>query len=181
MQDESKENPVERKPAICKFLDGFIDVFGKNIAWLNIALLVTIIVQVILRYVFGRGVVILEELQWHFYGVMIILAISYTLVHDGHIRLDLLYMRFSKRRKAWVDILGIILLLCPMIIVIFIHGFEFFQVSFHVGESSDSPMGLCCRWAIKGFLPFGMLLLALAAVSRFFNMASFLKRSKKES
>ena len=180
MQDESKENPVEKKPAISRILDGFIDKSGNYIAWLNIALLVTIIVQVVLRYVFGRGVVILEELQWHYYGVMIILAISYTLVHDGHIRLDLLYMRFSLRKKAWVDIFGIIFLLCPMIVVVFIHGFEFFHVSFHVGEHSDSPMGLCCRWFIKSFLPLGMIFLALAAFSRFVKLTSFLKRSKQE-
>ena len=82
--DNQQENPK-----ICVVLDGIIDRFGRVFAWLNVLLIVVIIVQVVLRYAFGRGVVILEELQFHFYGVMLILAISYTLVHDGHIRLEL--------------------------------------------------------------------------------------------
>ena len=174
--DNQQENPK-----ICVVLDRIIDRFGRVFAWLNVLLIVVIIVQVVLRYAFGRGVVILEELQFHFYGVMLILAISYTLVHDGHIRLDLFHARFKRRNKEKVEIFGIIFLLIPMIVIIFIHSMDFLAAAWRVSERSDSPMGLCCRWAFKAFIPMGVAMLGMAAISRLIKAFAFLKKSPKES
>ncbi len=174
--DNQQENPK-----ICVVLDGIIDRFGRVFAWLNVLLIVVIIVQVVLRYAFDRGVVILEELQFHFYGVMLILAISYTLVHDGHIRLDLFHARFKRRNKEKVEMFGIIFLLIPMIVIIFIHSMDFLAAAWRVSERSDSPMGLCCRWAFKAFIPMGVAMLGMAAISRLIKAFAFLKRSPKES
>lgn len=172
MSDETQD-----KPKLCAFLDAIIQSVGNLTAWLSIFLIVVIILQVILRYVFGRGIVILEELQWHFYGIMIILAVSYTLVSDSHIRLDLLHTRFSQRRKEKVELFGILLLLIPMVIVILLHSLDFVGNSWRVNERSDAPMGLCCRWAFKAFIPIGMGLLGTAAVSRVIRAILYLKRS----
>jgi TRAP-type mannitol/chloroaromatic compound transport system permease small subunit len=168
-------------PKVCAFLDGIVDGVGRVFAWLNVVLIAAIIIQVVLRYVFGRGVVILEELQFHFYGVMLILAISYTLVHDGHIRLDLFHARFKKRNKEKVEIFGIIFLLTPMITIIFLHSLDFLGDSWKVSERSDAPMGLCCRWAFKAFIPTGFILLGMAAVSRLIKAFGYLRSTPKES
>jgi len=168
-------------PKICTVLDGIVDRIGKAFALLNIALIAVIFIQVVLRYVFGRGVVILEELQFHFYGMMLILAISYTLVYDGHIRLDLFHARFKRRNKEKVEIFGIIFLLSPMIVIIFLHSLTFVAESWHVSESSISPLGLCCRWAFKTFIPAGFILMGMAAVSRLIKGFAYLKRHPKEN
>jgi len=173
------DNPPQY-PKICTALDGIVDRFGRVLAWLNIALIVAIIIQVILRYVFDHGVVILEELQFHLYGMMLILAVSYTLVHDGHIRLDLFHTRFTKRNKEKVEIFGIIFLLIPMIGIIFFHSLDFLADSWKVNERSDAPMGLCCRWAFKAFIPVGFILLGMAAASRLIKAFAYLKRNPKE-
>jgi len=174
------DNPT-KNPKICTALDGIVGRFGRVFAWLNVALIAAIIIQVILRYVFGRGVVILEELQFHFYGMMLILAVSYTLVHDGHIRLDLFHTRFTKRNKEKVEIFGIIFLLIPMIGIIFFHSLDFLADSWKVNERSDAPMGLCCRWAFKAFIPVGFILLGMAAASRVIKAFAYLKRNPKAS
>jgi len=174
------DNPPQY-PKICTALDGIVDRFGRVFAWLNIALIAAIIIQVILRYVFDRGVVILEELQFHLYGMMLILAVSYTMVHDGHIRLDLFHSRFKKRNKEKVEIFGIIFLLTPMVAIIFFHSLGFLADSWHVFERSDAPMGLCCRWAFKTFIPVGFILLGMAAASRLIKAFAYLKRNPKES
>jgi TRAP-type mannitol/chloroaromatic compound transport system permease small subunit len=181
MGQDMNAEPHQQKPRLCAALDGIIQRIGGVVSWLSIALLVVIIVQVILRYVFARGIVILEELQWHFYGILLVFAISSALVSNAHIRLDLLHARFSQRNKEKVELFGILFLLLPMIVVIFLHSLDFFGDSWRVNERSDAPMGLCCRWAFKAFLPIGMGLFGMAAISRLIRAFMFLKKSSKES
>jgi TRAP-type mannitol/chloroaromatic compound transport system permease small subunit len=166
-------------PHFCRALDGFINRTGQLISWLAAVLVVVIIVQVILRYVFGRGLVVLEEVQWHLYGIGIMFGFSYAIVHDSHIRLDLLHDRFPRRRKEKVEIFGILFLLMPMIIIILFHSWDFLYDSLRVNERSDAPMGLCCRWFIKGFLPIGFIMLGLAAISRLVRAIAYLKLKKE--
>jgi TRAP-type mannitol/chloroaromatic compound transport system permease small subunit len=145
---------------------------------LSAGLVALIILQVILRYGFGRGVVIIEELQWHFYGVILIIAIPYTLVENKHIRLDVLHCRFSNRAKYFVDFFGILFLLIPMILVIFDNALNVLADSWRVNEMSDSPLGLCCRWAFKSFMVIGMGLFGLAAISRLIHMGALIIKGK---
>ena len=171
----------EYKPKLSVALDGIVRFVGELTSWLCILLVAAIIVQVILRYVFGRGLVVLEELQWHFYGIMIMIAIPYGVITDSHIRLDLLHSRFSQRKKEKIEIFGILFLLLPLIVVIFMHSLDFVADSWRVNERSDAPMGLCCRWAFKSFIPIGMGLLAIAVFSRLVRAVAFLKKSRVES
>jgi TRAP-type mannitol/chloroaromatic compound transport system permease small subunit len=169
MSEETKEIPK-----LCKALDKFIDRIGKTVAWLNGILVLVIILQVILRYVFGHGLVVLEELQWHLYAVGIMIGISYCTIHDSHIRLDIFHDRFSQRTKEIVELLGIVFLLMPIITIILIHSWHFVAESWRVGEHSDAPLGLPYRWAIKAFLPTGFILLAVSGVSRMIRAIAFL-------
>jgi TRAP-type mannitol/chloroaromatic compound transport system permease small subunit len=147
-------------------LDGFVERIGQMISWFYVVLIGIIIIQVVLRYIFKSGMIILEELQWHLYGACIMIAMSYTLVHRGHIRLDLLSHRFSPRTREFVDIFGTIFLLLPFLIAVFYHSLSFVADSWHVNERSVAPMGLPARYLIKSFIPIGSFLLGLAAVSR---------------
>lgn len=165
------------KPKLCIVLDGIIRGIGEVISWLSVLLIGAIIIQVVLRYIFGMGLVVLEELQWHFYGIMLMIGTSYALVSDSHIRLDILHARFSAQNREKVEIFGILFLLLPMIIVIFFHSLGFVSDSWRVNERSDAPMGLCCRWAFKAFIPIGIGLLGVAALSRLIRAFVFLKKS----
>lgn len=171
---------AEDAPKISNALDKFISAFGRTFSWLNVVLIAVIILQVILRYVFGRGLVILEELQWHLYAVGIILGLSYCMALDSHIRLDLLHGNFSKRTKEKIEIFGILFLLMPMIVIIFLHSIDFVWESIKVNERSDAPMGLPARYIIKSVLPIGFVLFFLAAVSRLIRAFNFLKKGKGE-
>jgi len=170
--DPEDKNP----PRLSNALDGFLLRTGRITSWLNGILVVVIIVQVVLRYVFGRGLVSLEELQWHLYAIGIMIGIPYCIVTNSHIRLDLLHQGFTKRRQEKVEILGILLLLMPMIVVVFWHSLDFLDDAWRINERSDAPMGLCCRWFIKAFIPIGFGLLFLAAFSRLIRAFKFLKK-----
>ncbi len=164
----------DRTPAICRFTDNLIVRLGTAMAWLNVVLVGIIVVQVVLRYAFGLGLVTLEELQWHLFGVLIMFGISYDLVVDRHVRLDLLHRKFSPKGREIVEILGITFLLMPMVLVAFIHGIDFTVSSFHVGESSNSPLGLPCRWLFKGVIPVSMFFVGIAAISRVIRAVNIL-------
>lgn len=168
-------NGVE-KPKISKTLDSLVYNIGLAFAWSSSALVAVIIIQVIMRYGFSQSNVALEEMQWHLYGIMLIIAISYTLVTNKHIRLDVFYCRFSPKTQAKVDFFGMIFLFLPMVFVIFSHGLDVFADSWRVFERSDSPTGLCCRWLFKAFFPAGMILYGLAGISRAIYMFKIMRQ-----
>jgi TRAP-type mannitol/chloroaromatic compound transport system permease small subunit len=164
-------------PRLSKALDKFITGVGETAAWLNVVLVVVIITQVVLRYVFSKGLVQLEELQWHLYAVGILIGLSYCATRDTHIRLDLLHHRFSERRKEVVDLVGTIFLLMPMVIILLMHSWPFVAESFRLNEGSASVVGLPYRWIVKSFLLTGFGLLALAGVSRVIRAAASLTKN----
>lgn len=147
-------------------LDAFILRVGSFLAWANGLLILVIVLQVVLRYGFGHGLVILEELEWHLYSLAFMFGLSYALVRGSHVRVDLLSSRLSVRTRAWIEIFGTVFLLFPFIAVIIYYGIEFFWASWVLNERSLAPMGLPWRWAIKAVVPVSFVLFGVAAVSR---------------
>lgn len=165
-------------PAFSRGLDQFIIWICKAAAWLNAILAILICTQVVLRYVFNINSVAMEEFQWHLYGVAALFGMSYCTVIDQHIRLDLAYQFFSPRTKAIVEALGILIFVLPMVFVMVYHGVGLVESAWKVGESSRSPMGLCCRWAIKAVIPVSFSLLGLAALSRLYRSVYLLVKGR---
>jgi TRAP-type mannitol/chloroaromatic compound transport system permease small subunit len=147
-------------------IDGTIIRIGNALAWLNAVLLVLIIVQVILRYVFADAFVAFDELEWHLYAVNVMFGLAYGVATGSHIRLDVVSNNFSPRRKAKIEIAGGLFLTIPWIVVVTMHGWDFFYNAWKIGECSISPLGLPFRWIVKSFIPLGFLLLGLAIVSQ---------------
>lgn len=162
-------------------MDKFVLGFGRFLSWANGILVLVIVLQVTLRYGFGRGLVLLEELEWHLYGLAFMFGLSYAVVTDAHVRVDILHSRFSKGTQAWIEICGIFLVLMPFIVLLIIYGIEFFYDSWIHNESSSAPMGLCCRWAIKAVIPLSFGMLGFAALSRLISAIKSLKRKENGS
>jgi TRAP-type mannitol/chloroaromatic compound transport system permease small subunit len=147
-------------------VDRFILSLGHCLSWANALLIVVIVTQVTLRYGFGRGFVALEELEWHLYSVAFMFGLSYAVVTDAHVRVDLVSQFLSRTKREWIETMGILFLLLPFIIVILIYGWEFFVASWAHNERSTAPLGLPYRWAIKAVIPLSFILFGLAAASR---------------
>lgn len=161
----------------CDFLDSFIRHIGHFVMWTNVILIAIIIIQVVLRYGFGRGLVILEELQWHLYAIGIMFGASYAQVLDSHIRVDIVHSRLSAKWKMRWDLFGIIFLMLPFIFIIFHQSLDFVADSFRVNERSDAPLGLPWRWAIKSVIPISFGLLVVATFSRIIRIIASLRRA----
>lgn len=151
---------------LSRLLDGFVGAIGALFSWLWIVTVGVILYSVISRYAFSQGSVMLEEVQWHLAGAAWLIGLSYTLVHDDHVRVDVLHERFSLRTQAWVEFFGILLLLMPFLYLTFVELLPYVQSSFEQNERSQAPAGLPMRWVLKSVLPLSIFLLFLAALSR---------------
>lgn len=162
-------------------IDRFILGVGSILSWGAVILIAVIILQVILRYGFRHGLVVLEELQWHLYAIGVMFGLSFAQVKDSHIRVDLLHMKLSERTQRILEILGILFLLLPFCWVVFYNSLDFLADSWRVNERSDAPIGLCCRWGIKSVIPISIGMLALAAISRLIHDFKALTNGAKKA
>lgn len=162
------------RTTISNIIDTIIDRIGALSSWLWIITVGVILYSVIARYVFSSGSVMLEEVQWHLAGAAWLIGLSYTLVHDDHVRVDVLHERFSTRTQAWIELLGILLLLLPFLFIALWELVPYAMASFQQGERSPAPAGLEMRWILKFIMPISMLLLIFASFSRMFKATALL-------
>jgi TRAP-type mannitol/chloroaromatic compound transport system permease small subunit len=147
-------------------LDRCILRVGRIASWLWLLLMGVILLNVVLRYSFGEGRIELEELQWHLYAAGFLMALSFGVVTDDHIRVDLLHERFSLRQQAWIELYGSLLLMLPFLALVLIYAVPFVIHSYAAAEVSQAPGGLPYRWLIKAALPIGFAFLTLAVLAR---------------
>ena len=160
------EHEDQDRQTIAVMLDRLVTSVGHVVMWANAALVLAIIAQVSLRYLFNENYPKLDEIQWHFYGLGTMVGLSYAMVKDSHVRVDIVHMSLRDNVKRLIEILGIVLLLAPFIYLMIDQGYDYFYESFRVNERSDSPTGLPGRWAFKAVIPISFVLLALAALAR---------------
>lgn len=164
----------------CDAADSFIKHIGHVVMWGNGLLILVIILQVVLRYGFGHGMVMLEELQWHLYGLGIMIGASYAMVTDSHIRVDIIHAGMHQKWKDRWELFGIIFLLLPFAFVIFHQSLDFVYESLRLNESSDAPLGLPFRWIIKGVIPVSFALLILATISRAVRILNSMRKGRAD-
>ncbi len=160
------EHPETDRQKIAVAIDTSVKAVGHVVMWANVLLMAAIFSQVSLRYLFSQNYPKLDEIQWHFYGIVTMIGISYALITDSHVRVDVLHMQLSRRAQRIIEVIGILTLLTPFIYLMIDQGYDYFYESFRVNERSDSPTGLPARWAFKAVIPISFVLLALAALAR---------------
>lgn len=165
---------------VVDLLNGFVRRIAETTAWLNVALVGVIVIQVVMRYGFNKGLVPLEELMWHLYAVAFMFGMAYAVTNDSHIRVDIVHMALPRRAQHVFEILGILFLLMPFLWVLFDHSLGWVIEAYRVNESSQNLTGLPYRWLIKGVVPATMVLIFIAAVARLIQETLFLLHHGKE-
>ena len=151
-----------------------LQTMADALSWVWLVLIAVVVVNVTMRYAFGQGRVEFEEIQWHLYAAGFLLGLSACMDSDDHIRVDVLHERMSLRAQAWIELYGLLLLFFPFVVAVLLFSLPFVQYSFTIAEISDSPGGLPYRWAIKGVLTIGMVLLLIAGLGRLLRVSCFL-------
>ena len=145
----------------------YIDTITKYTAYITafiLALLVLLVVyDATARYLFSEGSTALQELEWHFFDVVILLSIAYTLRQNAHVRVDILYDKFPLKVQVLINIISFILFVLPLSLLIVYIGISFVEMSFMQNEASSDPGGLPYRWIVKALMPLAFILLALQA------------------
>lgn len=127
---------------LSKLLDAFADLTGRAIAWLTAGMVLTTFAVVVLRYVFDWGSIAMQESVTYMHGAVFMLGAAYTLRHDGHVRVDILYRRMGPRGRAMVNLLGTLLLLIPVSLYIMGESWPYVASSWEVLEGSREAGGL---------------------------------------
>jgi TRAP-type mannitol/chloroaromatic compound transport system permease small subunit len=147
---------------------GLIDWVNEKLSRLaNICVLLSCLVSAInamIRYAFDMSSNAWLELQWYMFAVVVMLGASYTLQKNEHVRVDVIYMGLSERKRLWVDLIGGILFLMPACVLLGWLAWPFFMQSWDQNEMSSNAGGLL-RWPVKFILPLGFALLAFQGIS----------------
>jgi len=147
------------------WIDGLNEWVGRGVAWVTLALVLIIFIDVVMRYLFNTSFVFTQELEWHLFGFVFLIGAGYTLLHDGHVRVDIIYQRLGFKGQAWINLMGVIVFLIPGCLMLIITSFKFVLNSFLILEGSPDPGGIPFRFIVKGFIPAGFSLLLLQGLS----------------
>jgi TRAP-type mannitol/chloroaromatic compound transport system permease small subunit len=152
----------------CRIIDSVSEWTGRAIAWLVMVMVLVIVYDIGMRYLFHIGSVTLQELEWHLFSLVFLFGAAYTLKHDGHVRVDIIYQSrwMNDRRRAYVDLFGTLLLLIPFCVLIIVSSGAFVGNSFAIGEGSPDPGGLPYRFLLKAAIPIGFALLILQGIAQ---------------
>lgn len=150
---------------LARSIDKLQDSFGRGVSWLMLAMVLIVFTDVILRYAFNMSAVFTQELEWHLFGIVYLLAAGYTMLYDEHVRVDILYSRFPPRKKAWFDFVLLFVFFFPSCLMIIITSWPFVRNSFAVLEGSPDPGGIPARWALKSVIIIGFVLLIIQGIS----------------
>jgi len=158
-------------------LDRLSTSVGKAVAWLTILMIVTTFIVVVMRYVFDAGFIWVQESVVWMHAVVFMLGAAYTLHDEEHVRVDVFYRDMSPRRRAWVDLLGVLFFLLPVCVFLAWNSWDFVVQSWRIGESSREPGGLPYPFVplLKSVLLLMPVMVGLQGVSLFLKSLRVLR------
>jgi len=114
------------------------------------------------------------ELQWYLFAGVFLLCSGYTLLHNEHIRIDVVSSQLSRRAQVWIDVFGIVFFLLPMSLFIMWLSWPVFMNAWTSGEISGSAGGLI-RWPARLLVPLGFFLLSAQGFSELIKRIAYLR------
>jgi TRAP-type mannitol/chloroaromatic compound transport system permease small subunit len=141
--------------ALARFVRG-VDAgnewIGRGVAWLTLGCVLTCFTVVVLRYAFNVGFPWLQELFVWQHAFVFMAGAGYTMLHRGHVNVDVAYGRLGERGKAWIDILGTVFFLFPWLAILAVTSAPFVLESWRINESSATADGMPALFLLKSLL-----------------------------
>jgi TRAP-type mannitol/chloroaromatic compound transport system permease small subunit len=138
---------------------------GAGVSWLILAMTLVSAANAVSRKAFNASSNAFLEIQWYLFAAVFLLAAGYTLLNNGHVRVDIVNTRFAARTRLWIELLGTLFFLGPLALLVLWYGWPYFAMSFTSGEMSLQAGGLIL-WPVKLLIPAGFLLLLLQGLSQ---------------
>lgn len=141
------------------------DRLGAATAWLTAVLVLLVGIDVVYRRLLQDTQTWIMEMEWHLFALIFLLGAGFAFRHDKHVRVDLFYAKFSKKNKAWVNLIGGLVFLLPWCIALMIFSWEYTADAFRIREASPDPGGLPARYIIKFSIVLGAFFLFLQGIA----------------
>jgi TRAP-type mannitol/chloroaromatic compound transport system permease small subunit len=145
-------------------IERFVEAVGAATSWISLVIVGLMATNVLLRYLFSTGTVWSQELEWHLLVPLVLFGMSYALCHGEHVRVDIVYAKFSGRAKVIVDLVSALLTMALAVLVIWF-SIQYVQQAWVIDEGSPDPGGIPHRYVIKSLIPIGFALLFVQAVA----------------
>ena len=160
-------------------LDRISTVIGTTAAWMTLLMVIITFVVVVLRKTFIVGFIWLQESVVWMHAVVFMLGAAYTLHAEEHVRVDVFYRDLSPRRRAWIDLVGVVIFLLPVCGFLAWMSFDFVMQSWSIGESSREAGGLPFPFVplLKTILLLMPVTLALQGISLLLKSLARLRES----
>ena len=162
---------------LVRWIEAANERIGQIAGWLMFILVMMVTADVVSRYLFNTGWVAIQESEWWLFSIIFLMGAGYTYLHDGHVRVDIIYSRLSDKHKNYVDLGCSFIFLFPMCVLVIVTSYKFMISSWVVGEYSPDPGGLPAYYVLKAFIPLGFLFLALQGAAEVYKI---MKRISEE-
>ena len=159
---------------VSRLIDAITENIGKAVGWLILIAVLVSAGNAIVRKVFNTSSNAWLEAQWYLFGGAFMLAAAYTLAQNEHIRIDVVYGKFSRRVQHWIDLFGHCVFLMPFVLLMVYYLVPYVIMSFHSKEMSSSAGGLIV-WPAKAVLLGGFVLLAGQGVSEIIKKIAIMR------
>ncbi|WP_081138601.1 TRAP transporter small permease subunit [Halomonas sp. BC2] len=163
-----------QEPRLLRWLDCVTEGIGRAIAWLVIIMMLVQFAIVIMRYWLGINSIVMQESVMYMHAAVFMLGAAWTLKRDGHVRVDIFYRRLSARGRAWIDLMGTLLLLIPVSIFIAVSSFHYVRSSWAIMERSPDG-GIPGVYLLKTLMLVMVALLLLQAVAQLIRQTLILR------
>ncbi|MBI2306831.1 MAG: TRAP transporter small permease subunit [Rhodocyclales bacterium] len=159
--------------SLSRLIDAMNDKLGRGAMWLILAAVLISTLNAVVRKAFNYSSNAFLEIQWYLFAGVFLFGAAYTLLHNEHVRIDVVAGRFSKRTQTWIEVFGTLFFLLPMCFMILWLSLPFALHSMQSGEMSVNAGGLIL-WPVKMLLPIGFALLTLQGFSELIKRIAFL-------
>ena len=160
--------------AVSRAIDALNERVGRAVLWLVLVMALVSAANALARYLFNLSSNAWLELQWYLFAAVFLLCAGYTLLHNEHIRIDVVSSRLSRRSQLWIDIFGAVFFLLPVSIFIMVLSWPIFVNAWVSNEMSGNAGGLI-RWPARLLVPLGFFLLSLQGLSELIKRIAVLR------
>ena len=178
---------METIVALVRGIERFGEVTGRCVAWLALLMVLVQFVVVVMRYVFGLSVLTMQESIWYMHSIIFLVAAGYTLLHNAHVRVDVLYGNVDTRKKALIDLAGVLIILIPMCVATIWLSWDYVLNSWKVREGSVEVSGIqgvyllkTCIWLFAGTLALQGVALAVRSAFTLAGIEGALEQVEEE-
>jgi TRAP-type mannitol/chloroaromatic compound transport system permease small subunit len=159
---------------LSRSIDRFSEFIGRWLAWLVLLAVLISAANAIVRKAFNVSSNAYLEIQWYLFAAVFLLAAGYTMLRQGHVKIDVVAGRFSKRTQIWIEVIGLVFFVFPLVWTVIHLSLPLVIRAYVMNEYSSNAGGLI-RWPVFALLPLGFLLLGLQAISELIKRIAFLK------